>query len=402
MEPQRLLAQQLFAKKFEQDAELNVYAPGRVNIIGEHTDYNDGFVMPCAINYGTAISGAPRSDHIFRVYAADLDEWDEFDLSQPITACPDKKWTGYVRGVVKFIQNAVPSFKQGANLIICGNVPHSAGLSSSASLEVAVAKFCQQLANLPLGNTDLALIGQQAENQFVGCQCGNMDQLISALGIKDHLLKIDCRSLETEFVPLPKKMAIVIINSKVKHDLVEGKYNQRRQQCEKAARFFGVKALRDVSLDEFLRLEQALSSIDPIVAKRAKHVISENQRVLDAVVALRVGDLTRLGDLMAESHQSMKEDFEITIPEIDYLVELAKNVIGSEGGARMTGGGFGGCIVVLTPKDKVEPLRNFIAEHYQKNTGLKEEFYVCDACDGVMRWEPKPDSHIKLRELKWQ
>ncbi|MBR0573998.1 MULTISPECIES: galactokinase [Pasteurellaceae] len=376
-------AKQLFVEKFNQKPTLCVYAPGRVNVIGEHTDYNDGFVMPCAINYGTAISGTKRSDSIFNVYAADLDQFDKFDLSQPITKNSEAKWTGYVRGVVKFIQERCPEFKQGADLVISGNVPLSSGLSSSASLEVAVGKFCQQLGNLSLSHTEIALIGQKAENKFVGANCGNMDQLISALGQKDNLLMIDCRSLETKPTPVPKDVAVMIVNSNVKHDLVTGEYNTRRQQCEKAAEFFGVKALRDVSIEEFAKKEKDLTACDPEMMRRARHVVTENQRVLDAVKALEQGDLTLLGKLMYASHDSMRDDFEITTPEIDYLVELAQVVIGSSGGARMTGGGFGGCIVAVAPVEKVEEVRKIIADNYQKQTGLKETFYVCTASQGV-------------------
>lgn len=372
-----------FNEKYHRTFDLCVYAPGRVNIIGEHTDYNDGFVMPCAIDYGTAVCGAKRDDSLFRVYAADLDAFDEFDLTDPIVPNPDHKWTGYVRGVVKFIQTQCPEFRQGADLVISGNVPLSAGLSSSASLEVAVGKFCQQLAQLPLTDTQLALIGQQAENQFVGANCGNMDQLISALGQKDHLLMIDCRTLETQPTPVPEQVAVMIINSKVKHDLVAGEYNTRRQQCEQAATFFGVKTLRDVSLEQFKKREQELTALDPIVAKRARHVITENARVLAAVEALKQGDLAGLGKLMAQSHESMREDFEITVPQIDYLVGLSQLAIGNTGGARMTGGGFGGCVVVVAPTEKVEAVRNIIAENYEKTTGLKEDFYVCRASEGV-------------------
>lgn len=373
----------LFQQKFKRDPELTVYAPGRVNIIGEHTDYNDGFVMPCAINYGTAVAGLARDEQCFNVYAADLDQWDQFSLTQVITPVRDKKWTGYVRGVVKFIQQKCPEFKQGADLVIAGNVPLSAGLSSSASLEVAIGKFCQQLANLPLTNTEIALIGQQAENQFVGANCGNMDQLISALGQQDHLLMIDCRSLQTIATPVPPQVAVMIVNSHVKHDLVTGEYNTRRKQCEQAATFFGVKALRDVSVAQFKQREAELMAFDAEVAKRARHVITENQRVLDAVVALQQGDLVMLGKLMNQSHLSMRDDFEITVPEIDYLVELAQLAIGQQGGARMTGGGFGGCIVAIAPLDKVEKVRQLIAENYQKQTGLQEDFYVCTASQGV-------------------
>ena len=375
-------SQHIFTQKYNKQPELIVYAPGRVNIIGEHTDYNDGFVMPCAINYGTAIAGSKRADHIWNVYAADLDLEDTFSLDEDFPQS-EQKWANYVRGVVKFIQERCPQFKQGADLVISGNVPHSSGLSSSAALEVAIGKFCQQLSDLPLTHTEIALIGQKAENKFVGANCGNMDQLISALGQKDHLLMIDCRSLETQPTPVPKDVAVIIVNSNVPHDLVTGEYNTRRWQCEKAAEFFGVKALRDVSVEEFQKREAELTALNSLVAKRARHVVTENQRVLDAVEALKHNDLTKLGELMGQSHESMRDDFEITVPQIDYLVELAQLVIGKTGGARMTGGGFGGCIVALAPHDKVEAVRKIIADNYEKQTGLKEDFYVCTASQGV-------------------
>ena len=375
-------SQHIFTQKYNKQPELTVYAPGRVNIIGEHTDYNDGFVMPCAINYGTAIAGSKRADHIWNVYAADLDLEDTFSLDEDFPQS-EQKWANYVRGVVKFIQERCPQFKQGADLVISGNVPHSSGLSSSAALEVATGKFSQQLSDLPLTHTEIALIGQKAENKFVGANCGNMDQLISALGQKDHLLMIDCRSLETQPTPVPKDVAVIIVNSNVPHDLVTGEYNTRRWQCEKAAEFFGVKALRDVSVEEFQKREAELTALNHLVAKRARHVVTENQRVLDAVEALKHNDLTKLGELMGQSHESMRDDFEITVPQIDYLVELAQLVIGKTGGARMTGGGFGGCIVALAPHDKVEEVRKIIADNYEKQTGLKEDFYVCTASQGV-------------------
>ena len=375
-------SQHIFTQKYNKQPELTVYAPGRVNIIGEHTDYNDGFVMPCAINYGTAIAGSKRADHIWNVYAADLDLEDTFSLDEDFPQS-EQKWANYVRGVVKFIQERYPQFKQGADLVISGNVPHSSGLSSSAALEVATGKFSQQLSDLPLTHTEIALIGQKAENKFVGANCGNMDQLISALGQKDHLLMIDCRSLETQPTPVPKDVAVIIVNSNVPHDLVTGEYNTRRWQCEKAAEFFGVKALRDVSVEEFQKREAELTALNSLVAKRARHVVTENQRVLDAVEALKHNDLTKLGELMGQSHESMRDDFEITVPQIDYLVELAQLVIGKTGGARMTGGGFGGCIVALAPHDKVEEVRKIIADNYEKQTGLKEDFYVCTASQGV-------------------
>lgn len=376
------LSQQQFINHFGYPAEKTVFAPGRVNIIGEHTDYNDGFVMPCAINYGMAVSFAKRDDNIWRVYAIDINQTDAFSLTKEIPQSEDK-WKNYVRGVVKFIQERCPEFVQGADIAMTSDVPMSSGLSSSAALEISIGKTCQLLGNLPINHTEIALIGQKAENRFVGANCGNMDQLTSALGQKDHLVMIDCRSLDITPTPVPQGYSIAIINSNVKHDLVTGEYNSRRQECETAAAFFGVKALRDVSIEQFEERATELEQLNPLAFKRAKHVVYENQRVLDAVKALNKGDMIKLGELMAQSHDSMRDDFEITIPEIDYLVELAQLAIGKNGGARMTGGGFGGCIVCLVPNDKVENVRKLIAENYQKQTGIQETFYVCTACDGV-------------------
>ena len=381
MTPQQI-SQQKFTEHYGYNAEQTVFAPGRVNIIGEHTDYNDGFVMPCAINYGMAVSFAKRNDSIWRVYAIDINEQDEFDLSQDFTQS-EHKWANYVRGVVKYMQEQCPDFKQGADLVMTSDVPMSSGLSSSAALEISIGKTCQVLGNLPLSLAQIALIGQKAENKFVGANCGNMDQLTSALGQKDHLIMIDCRSLDITPTPVPQGYSIAIINSNVKHDLVTGEYNSRRQECEQAAKFFGVKALRDVTPEQFHARENELKAESELAYKRAKHVVYEDQRVLDAVVALKANDLVKLGQLMGESHDSMRDDFEITIPEIDYLVELAQVAIGKNGGARMTGGGFGGCIVCLVPNEKVEALRQLIADNYEKQTGIKETFYLCTASDGV-------------------
>ena len=381
MTPQQI-SQQKFTEHYGYNAEQTVFAPGRVNIIGEHTDYNDGFVMPCAINYGMAVSFAKRNDSIWRVYAIDINEQDEFDLSQDFTQS-EHKWANYVRGVVKYMQEQCPDFKQGADLVMTSDVPMSSGLSSSAALEISIGKTCQVLGNLPLSLAQIALIGQKAENKFVGANCGNMDQLTSALGQKDHLIMIDCRSLDITPTPVPQGYSIAIINSNVKHDLVTGEYNSRRQECEQAAKFFGVKALRDVTPEQFHARENELKAESELAYKRAKHVVYEDQHVLDAVVALKANDMVKLGQLMGESHDSMRDDFEITIPEIDYLVELTQVAIGKNGGARMTGGGFGGCIVCLVPNEKVEALRQLIADNYEKQTGIKETFYLCTASDGV-------------------
>lgn len=376
------LSQTQFEQHFGYAPQQTVFAPGRVNIIGEHTDYNDGFVMPCAINYGMSVSFAKRDDSIWRVYAIDINETDAFDIKKEIPQSEDK-WKNYVRGVVKYIQERCPEFIQGADIAMTSDVPMSSGLSSSAALEISIGKTCQVLGNLPISLAEIALIGQRAENKFVGANCGNMDQLTSALGQKDHLVMIDCRSLEISPTPVPQGYSIAIINSNVKHDLVTGEYNSRRQECEFAAQFFGVKALRDVSPEQFIERAAELQRLNELAYKRAKHVISENHRVLEAVEALKANDMQKLGVLMGESHDSMRDDFEITIPEIDYLVELAQVAIGKNGGARMTGGGFGGCIVWLVPNEKVEALRKLIAENYQKQTGIQETFYVCTASDGV-------------------
>ncbi|MCI1676907.1 MAG: galactokinase [Ewingella americana] len=371
---------EIFEQKFGYPATITIKAPGRVNLIGEHTDYNDGFVLPCAIDYETVIACAQRNDRQIRVVAADYENQEDlFSLDDPILSSKTLPWANYVRGVVKHLLQRNKDFS-GADMVISGNVPQGAGLSSSASLEVAVGQALKSLYDLPLDGVALALNGQEAENQFVGCNCGIMDQLISALGKQDHSLLIDCRSLETRAVSMPKNAAVVIINSNVKRGLVDSEYNQRREQCETAARFFGVKALRDVTQEQF---DVVADELDPVVSRRARHVISENARTLAAADALAAGDLKKMGQLMAESHASMRDDFEITVPPIDKLVNIVKNVIGDNGGVRMTGGGFGGCIVALIPESLVDDVRNAVAREYPEQTGLKETFYVCTASQGA-------------------
>lgn len=371
---------QAFETKFGYKPDTLIQAPGRVNLIGEHTDYNDGFVLPCAINYQTVISGHKRSDNLIRVIAVDYNnEQDEFSLDFPIEKHPKYQWANYVRGVVKHLKKHTDNI-HGVDLAISGDVPQGAGLSSSASLEVAVAKMFQVLYDLPLDGTQLALIGQEAENQFVGCNCGIMDQLISALGQTQHALLIDCRSLEAFPVSIPEDFAVVIINSNIKRGLVDSEYNSRRQQCEAAAKALGVKALRDVTLDELKQIE---SKLDPIVFKRARHIITENERTLKAASALANSDYTFLSNLMAQSHNSMRDDFEITVPAIDYLVEIIHNKLGDQGGVRMTGGGFGGCVVALVPKNKIDDIKAVVNDNYFKKFGIKEDFYVCKPSKGV-------------------
>lgn len=357
-----------------------VQAPGRVNLIGEHTDYNDGFVLPCAINYQTVVAAAKRDDNIVRVVSVDYgNETDEFDITQEITFQENKMWANYIRGVVKCLIGRGFEFK-GADISVSGNVPQGAGLSSSAALEVVIGQTFKELYNLNISQAEIALNGQQAENEFVGCNCGIMDQMVSAEGNENHAMLLDCRSLETTAVSMPENMSVVIINSNKKRGLVDSEYNTRREQCEEAARIFGVKALRDVSIEEF---NAKAHELDEMVAKRARHVITENDRTEEAAKVLASGDMKRMAVLMAESHASMRDDFEITVKEVDALVDIVKNVIGTEGGVRMTGGGFGGCIVALVPPVLVDEVKAAIEELYETATGLKESIYVCQAKNGA-------------------
>ncbi len=372
--------QSVFQQVFGYPASLDIQAPGRVNLIGEHTDYNDGFVLPCAIDYQTVISASPRQGSVVRVVAADYDnQQDSFDLKEEIVAHPDYLWANYVRGVVKFLL-ARGYQLTGADLVISGNVPQGAGLSSSASLEVVVGQAFKALNHLEISQADIALNGQQAENQFVGCNCGIMDQFISALGEEGHALLIDCRSLETRAVTMPAGFDVVIVNSNVRRGLVDSEYNTRRAQCEAAARHFGVKALRDLSIEQF---NARAAELDPVVAQRARHVITENARTLEAADVLARGDMTRMAVLMAESHASMRDDFAITVPPIDALVEMIKAEIGTAGGVRMTGGGFGGCIVALVPHALTEQVCATVQARYPAVSGLQPTLYICKPSAGA-------------------
>ncbi|MGJ3353195.1 galactokinase [Providencia sp. Je.9.19] len=380
MEQLKKIVANSFETKFGYQADIYVQAPGRVNLIGEHTDYNDGFVLPCAINYQTMTAATKRNDRIVRVVAADYhNDYDEFNLDQEITFLPEKMWANYIRGVVKFLLQRGFIFG-GCDIAVSGNVPQGAGLSSSASLEVVIGQTIKALYQLDISQQDIALNGQQAENQFVGCNCGIMDQLISASGDAGHALLIDCRSLTVFPIPIPNDLVVMIINSNKKRGLVDSEYNTRRQQCEVAAKQFAVKALRDVTFEQFIEKQNQL---DPLVAKRAKHVITENERTLTAAKALTENNLLLLSQLMEQSHASMRDDFEITVAEIDTLVDIVKSVLGSEGGVRMTGGGFGGCVVALMKQQLVQPVIAAVEQQYQVMTGLKADIYVCQPSEGA-------------------
>jgi galactokinase len=373
----------VFQAAFGQSHTIQVQAPGRVNLIGEHTDYNDGLVLPCAIDYRTVIVARLREDRQIRVAAADYDgALDTYSLDAPIERLDAPMWANYVRGVIReLVQDGLPV--RGMDLAISGDVPQGAGLSSSASLSVAVGRLFATLPGFEqLSPVDIALVAQRAENDFVGCKCGNMDQISSACGVQDHVLKIDCRSLEVEPVPMPPNAAIMIFNSHVARGLVDSAYNTRREQCEAAARHFGLPALRDLDL---ATLEARGAELDPVVLRRARHVVTENARVAAAAQALAAGDLARMGELMEASHASMRDDFEITVPAIDQLVGIVKAAIGSAGGVRMTGGGFGGCVVALVPHALVEAARQAVQRAYTAPNGAAATIYVCRAAAGAGR-----------------
>jgi galactokinase len=353
-----------FAVQFGHAPDLVVRAPGRVNLIGEHTDYNDGFVLPCAIGSANMVAISKRDDDRVDVVAADFDDaQDSFALTPPAERNLSQPWADYVRGTLLALQNDGRALS-GAKIAIAGNLPKGAGLSSSAALAVAVGKANLALNGIDIDNRRLAQIAQKAECDFVGTQCGIMDQLISAQGKADHALLIDCRSLEVTDILIPDDVAIMIVHSGVTRGLVDGHYNERRRQCEAAAAAMGVSALRDADLDNL-----AAANLDAVTTARARHVITENQRTLDAADALAKSDLVTLGALMAQSHASMRDDFEITIPAIDDLVALLQNAIGDQGGARMTGGGFGGAAVAIMPRARAADVQASIKAAYKTPNG---------------------------------
>lgn len=353
-----------FARTFGAAADLIVRAPGRVNLIGEHTDYNDGFVLPCAIGPSTMVAARARSDGHLHIVASDFgDVEDSFTLAPGLARNSAQPWSDYVRGMIVALQENGYALT-GANIAIAGNLPKGAGLSSSAALEVAMGKAMLALSGTDIEHTKLAQIAQAAECDFVGTKCGIMDQLISAKGKAGHALLIDCRSLELTDVPVPDDVAIMIVHSGVTRGLVDGHYNERRRQCEAAASAMGVAALRDANIDML-----NAAGLDTTTTSRARHVITENQRTLDAADALGRADLAGLGAVMAQSHASMRDDFEITVPPVDNLVALLQAAIGSHGGARMTGGGFGGACVALLPVDMVRSVTAQIIAGYTTPDG---------------------------------
>ncbi len=357
-------------------------APGRVNLIGEHTDYNDGFVMPAAIGLYTQVAIVPRADRKIVIHSENYSERVEFNLDH-LPVVGTGHWSDYIVGVVRALGlSGIPV--GGASLLVDGDVPRGAGLSSSASLEVAVCYALVDLAGPGIDRTKLALLCQQAENTFVGAQCGIMDQFVSSHGKRDHALLLDCRLLEYRLLQLPNDVPLVISNTMVKHSVAAGEYNQRRAECEAGSRKLAqhlrnIRALRDVTLADLAIYEHELSEL---VMRRCRHVISENARVMEAADALERRDLKAFGSLMQQSHRSLRDDFEVSCSELDLMVDLGERVEGVYG-TRMTGGGFGGCTITLIRSDCVEAYQRTVREGYERATGFKPEIYVCSAADGV-------------------
>jgi galactokinase len=374
-----------FTKIFSAPPEHIIRAPGRVNLIGEHTDYNDGFVLPIAIDREVLIAAHKRADRSVRMVALDLrGEHSEFSLDAPIERDDAHRWSNYIRGVARVLQQH-GLMLPGLDLVIHGDVPIGSGLSSSAALEVCAATTFQVFSGFALDQVALAQLCQKAENEFVGVKSGIMDQFISALAREGHALLIDCRDLSYRNVPLPRGATIIVCDTMKRRGLVDSEYNTRRAECEEAVRLLAAKlskpigALRDVSVQEFARFDKDLP---PTIAKRARHVITENARVLDAVAAAQRNDLATFGALMDASHASLRDDYQVSCAELDTMVEIARKQPGCLG-ARLTGAGFGGCTVNLVEDGAMPAFVANVAREYQTRTGLAAQIYACRAMAGA-------------------
>ena len=368
-----------FRRRFGRPARLIAEAPGRVNLIGEHTDYNEGHVLPLAIDRTVAVAAAPQADAV-HAYSLDYGEDDSFSLAE-IRPLPEGGWRNYVRGVAWALREAGHGLR-GLQLALSGDVPIGAGLSSSAALEVAVAAAFAAAGEIPLDPRDLALLAQRSENDFVGVQCGIMDQLVAVFGQPDHALLIDCRTLHVEPVPLSlddQGMAVVIVDSAVRRSLGDSPYNQRRRECAQAAAALGAPALRDVASDD---LDARGPELPAELYCRARHMVTEEARVTAAVGALRCGDLETLGRLLCESHESLRHDFQVSCRELDLLVELAARVEGVLG-ARLTGAGFGGCTLNLVRQESLDAFRRGVLQDYCQRMGLPAEMHIVRASPGL-------------------
>jgi galactokinase len=376
----RELAQR-FEKLFGQSPRI-FRAPGRVNLIGEHTDYNDGFVMPAAVGFSTYVAIAQRPGRKWLIRSEEFPEHFEFDLD----CFPESRtgrWCDYLLGVARVLRQRGHSLP-GANLLVHGEVPIGAGLSSSAAIEVASALALISAGNFAIPLPEIAKLCRQAENEFVGARVGIMDQFVSCMAKKGQALLLDCRSLDFQFVPIPPGIRLVVCNTMVKHDLVTGAYNTRREECEQGVRYFAgkdpeIRALRDVSVE---MLERYANDLPAVIRKRCTHVVHENQRTIDLAHSLAAGDWPQVGQLMRESHRSLRDLFEVSCRELDIMVDAAEGLPGCIGG-RMTGGGFGGCTINLVRANNAEKFAAKVAELYRKATGIVPRTYLCAAGDGA-------------------
>jgi galactokinase len=359
-------------------------APGRVNVIGEHTDYNDGFVFPMAIDRYTLIAAAPALDDASTIQLRSTVEKTpvRIDPSQPMK--PEKKgtWSNYPLGVIAgFVERRIKL--PGFDALIHSTVPLGGGLSSSAALEVSTATLLEVITGQKLDPVEKALLCQKAEHEYAGMPCGIMDQFISVMGRKDHILLLDCRSRKTELVPMTdNSLELLITNTNVKHELTGGEYAKRRAQCEEAARVIGVASLRDANPEQ---LDQARAKMDPVVYRRGRHVISEIERTIHAAAGVRASNWPTVGQLMYASHASLRDDYEVSCAELDTVVDIAREIgaVGGVFGCRMTGGGFGGCTVALVQADKVKAISSRIEEHYEKRTKIRPTLFVSRPAAGA-------------------
>jgi len=365
-----------FEQLFGARPELLVRAPGRVNLIGEHTDYNDGFVLPLGIDRSVWIALSPRDDRETRVTSVDFEEEAHFSLDDLEHGGP--AWSEYVKGTASSLMRAGHRLR-GWQGVMASDVPIGAGLSSSAAVELATARAFAAVSDIDWEPATMARIAQRAENEWVGVNCGIMDQMISAVGRDGYAMLIDCRSLETRAVPLPGSTVVVIMDTATRRGLVDSAYNERRSQCEAAAAFFGVPALRDVTLEMF---DNRPTGLDETTARRARHIVTENSRTLAAADAMTRGDAKTLGMLMNESHRSLRDDFEVSSAALDTIVELAQAEPGCFG-ARMTGAGFGGCAVALVDRSQSTSFAASITGKYQHAMDLEPKIYVTDARAGA-------------------
>jgi galactokinase len=370
-----------FRARFGTDPRI-FRAPGRVNLIGEHTDYTEGFVMPLAINLHAWVAAVPRNDQRIRVYSSNIGQMAELDLAKPALSAQGH-WSAYILGVAAALIDANHKIS-GADLLVRGDVPMGAGLSSSASVEVASGFAMLAVSGLSMPATELAKVCQSAENQYAGAMVGIMDQMMACCGRENYALLLDCRTLGFELLPLFRDAQFVVCNSMVKHDHAANEYNQRRGDCETAARILAsrmpnVKTLRDVSIDD---LERFAADLPSTVYRRAHHVVTENARVLAARVALEKSDPELFGALLKQSHVSLRDDYNVSCAELDILVKLASNSPGVYG-SRMTGGGFGGCTISLVATEHIEEFKRTIAEEYRHATKFTPDVYSFHASDGV-------------------